>query len=252
MKLSIIRMNKTFRQMSIIGIWILMWQLLYVTVGKDLLVPSPFSTLKALGNLVQQPVFYMNIAYTLYRVIIGGAISFGVGILTALISYLSEEFREFLKPFIIVLKSTPVMGVIILALLWFNADEMPIFVCFLMCYPVAYTNILQGFLSVDKGLLEMSKVYQVKERYIIWNIYLPHTMPAIKSAIQLIVGLAFKVVIAAEVLAVPKYSMGYHLLNAKVFLETEELFAWLVVIVILSSLCEKGINSLLENKRRPI
>ena len=63
-------------------------------------------------------------------------------------------------------------------------------------------------------------------------------------------GLAFKVVVAAEVLAVPKYSMGYNLLNAKVYLETDELFAWLIVIVVLSSWCEKGITYLLMRHER--
>lgn len=244
-----LRTNKILKQSIVIGIWVLIWQGLYIIVGKDILVPSPFNTFKAFTGLIKELDFYIHILFTLYRVVMGSVISFLLGILTAIISYYSLAFREFLKPFIVILKSTPVMGIIIIALLWFNANQMPIFVCFLMCYPVVYSNVLAGFLSVDNGLLEMSKVYKVKRQYVIKDIYLPHTMPYIKSATSLIVGLAFKVVIAAEVLAVPKYSMGYHLLNAKVFLETSELFAWLMVIVFLSSICEKGVIQLLNYKR---
>ena len=72
----------------------------------------------------------------------------------------------------------------------------------------------------------MSHLYGVKRRYVLKDVYIPHTMPYIKSAVSLIVGLAFKVVIAAEVLAVPKHSMGFILLTAKVYLETDEVVAW--------------------------
>ena len=233
-----------------IAIWVFIWQMIYYAVGKAILIPSPFNTFKACLRLFADIEFYSHVAFTLYRVTIGVAISLFIGMISAVISSLNEMIRDFLKPFIIILKSTPVIGIIILALLWFNSNQMPIFVCFLMCYPVIYTNILAGFLNVDKQLLEMAEVYKVKRSSIIKNIYLPHTMPYLVSATSLATGLAFKVVIAAEVIAVPKYSMGYHLLKAKSFLEIEELFAWLIIIIYLSGIWEKGVHYLLVHKRR--
>ena len=138
------------------------------------------------------------------------------------------------------------MAVIILALLWFTKNNVPIFVCFLMCYPVVYTSILKGLQEVNKDLLEMAYIFKVKQRYILKDLYLPQVRPYIESALGMIIGLSLKVVIAAEVLAVPKYSMGYNLLSAKSYLETETLFAWVVIIVILSSLCEMLVAKLMR------
>lgn len=242
-------LTNRLKNIVVLIIWILIWQGIHTYVGKDILIPSPFKTLEALSKMIITKEFHINVLVTIYRVCIGVMISFGLGLMTAIIAYFSSFFRDFLKPLMIVLKSTPVMAIIILVLLWVKSSNVPIFACFLMCYPVAYTNILTGLENVDKQLIEMGKIYKVKSIYMIKDIYIPHVTSYIKSALSLIVGLSWKVVVAAEVLAVPKYSMGYNLFNAKVYLETEELFAWVIVIVILSSLFEKGVNHLMFKKR---
>lgn len=248
MKHSIIQ--NRIRQICIIGIWLIVWQIAYLGVGKDILIPSPINTGIKLFQMMQEKIFYRHVASTIYRVCLGVAISFAAGLLAALISYFNKTFEAFLKPLVTIMKSTPVMAIIILALLWFNSSNVPIFVCFLMCFPVGYTNILVGFGSVDESIIEVTKVFRVKLIHVIKDIYIPHVGSYIKSALNLSVGVAWKVVIAAEVLSVPKYSMGYNLLNAKVYLETDEVFAWIIVIVILSTVFEKLVTKILEGKRR--
>lgn len=248
MKPSIIKNRK--RQMLIIILWFLIWHLIYKGVAKAVLIPSPYGTFKRLCEMLLEQSFYQDVAYTIYRVCIGILLSFSIGLITAILSYCYLVIQDFLEPLILVIKSTPVMAVIILALLWVHSSQVPILVCFLMCYPVVYTNILTGLRQLDPLLIEMSKVYQVKKIFVIQDIYLPHIMPYIKAALNLSVGLSWKVVIAAEVLAVPAYSMGYQLLSAKVYLETEEVFAWIIVIVALSSLFEKLIESILQIRKK--
>lgn len=230
----------------ILSIWIILWEYMYYVVGKDILIPSPYATLKRLIEMMTEADFYYNVLLTFYRVGVGVAISSLLGILTGLLAYSIRFFEECIQPFMTLLKSTPVMAIIILALLWFTKNTVPIFVCFLMCYPVIYTNVLKGLKGVDLGLIEMSKVFKVKRSVVIKDIYIPQVKPYLDAALCMSVGLAWKVVVAAEVLAVPSYSMGYNLLRAKSYLETDTLFAWVVVIVILSSLCEKGLKYLIQ------
>ncbi len=240
----------SIRKIIIVAVWIGIWQLVYIGVGKDILIPAPVSTFTKLFKMIQEKIFYHYVIHTIYRVCMGVLISFILGVTTALLSYLNKLIREFLHPLIVVIQSTPVMAVIILALLWVNSSYVPILVCFLMCYPIVYTNVLTGLGSVDFQLIEMTKVYQVKRKHIIKDIYMPHISDSIKAALNLSVGLAWKVVIAAEVLAVPTYSMGYNLLSAKVYLETQEVFAWVIVIVLLSSLFEKLISRILGSRKK--
>lgn len=230
-------------------IWLAIWQLGYFTVGSELLLPSPLQTVAALGQMVVTPAFYSNVAVTFWRVFLGVMISMVLGVITALLAYYTKWLETFLAPLIITLKVTPVMAIIVLALLWFKSAAIPVFVCFLMCYPIAYTNTLTGLKTVNKELLEMAQVFAVPQMKILRQIYLPHIKPYLASALKLVVGLSWKVVIAAEVLAVPAYSMGYNLLSAKVYLESDVLFAWVIVIIVLSTWCEGIVEHLMKRQR---
>lgn len=249
MKASTVTNNrKLIRKLIVISIWIVVWECMYYVVGKDILIPSPYATFRTLIEMMREVDFYYNVLLTFYRVGVGIIISSLLGIGTGLIAYLIKPIEELMEPLMTLLKSTPVMAIIILALLWFTKNTVPIFVCFLMCYPVVYTNVLKGFKSVDQELIEMSKVFKVKTIVIIKELYIPQVRPYLDAALCMIIGLGWKVVVAAEVLAVPTYSMGYNLLSAKSYLETETLFAWVVVIVVLSSFCESSIKYLLQKR----
>lgn len=242
-------MVNKLRSACMILIWLIVWQILYLKVGKEVLIPSPFHTLEELVSMLQVPKFYLQIMYTLERVIVGVGLSLALGLITALFSYFSQWIEAFLKPAMTLMKSTPIMAIIILALLWFESNEVPIFVCFLMCYPIVYTNLLTGFKAIDKELVEMSKVFEVKRWLCIQKCYLPQLKPYLYAALDLSVSMAWKVVIAAEVLAVPKYSVGYALLDAKRYLETREVFAWIIVIVSLSEICQWSVSRFLKRER---
>ena len=222
--------------------------MVYMGVGKALLVPSPFVTFRTLIGMLGHSNFYYQIGATLLRVIIGIVISVLGGSITAFLSYKCYFFRRLITPFINCMKATPVMAITVIAVLWFKANEVPIFVCFLMCYPIVYTNGLMGLLKLDAQLIELNKVYNVPWHQALKKCYLPQVLPYFKAALQLVTSMAWKVTIAAEVLAVPKYAMGYQMLSAKIYLETAEVFAWLIVIILLSQLCEKGVSYLLHYK----
>lgn len=59
-------------------------------------------------------------------------------------------------------------------------------------------------------------------------------------------GIGWKVSVASEVLSTPRYSIGLNLLNAKATLATEELFAWTIVVVLLSLIFEKYLDIILK------
>ncbi len=248
MTISTIRKANRTKSLLIILFWIAVWQAVYLAVGKVIIVPSPLNTLTALINMAVTAEFYYNVAATMERVIAGILISFAAGMATAIMSYLLPIVRDMLKFVVDILKATPVMAVIIFALLWLTSGNVPIFVCFLMCYPVVYTNVLSGLDSMDRKYIEMSHIYQVRTTDVIRSIYIPFVTPHIKSALSLTTGLSWKTVVAAEVLSSPKFSMGYNLLNAKVYLDTESLFAWIIAIVGLSIIFEKVVNLIIGIK----
>ena len=114
-----------------------------------------------------------------------------------------------------------------------------------MCYPVVHVNLLSGLDNISREQLEMAQTFNVSTKVQFRWIYFPSIEPEIKASLNLIAGLSWKSVVAAEVLSVPKFSMGYNLLNAKVYFETAELFAWILAIVGLAFAFEQVIHLIL-------
>ena len=85
----------------------------------------------------------------------------------------------------------------------------------------------------------MARVFRVPLWRRIRGIYLPAVMPYFRTAVSLGLGLCWKAGVAAEVIGLPTGSVGEQLYNAKVYFMTGDLFAWTVVIVVVSVLFEK-------------
>jgi len=231
-----------FKGIAVVLFWLMLWQLAAMITAMPLILPTPVTALKSLLTLLATGTFYLDVAATIYRCMLGMILSFILGVLCAAIAYKSAAARSLLSLPVNFLKATPVMAVIIYALLLLTSNNVPVFVCFLMCYPVVYINVLSGLDSMEKEYLEMARVFEVNGRDRFRWLYLPSIEPEIKASLNLIAGLSWKSVVAAEVLSVPKFSMGYNLLNSKIYFETGELFAWIISIVALAYAFERVIR----------
>lgn len=222
--------------------WLILWQLAAVLVNKPLLLPGPVDTVKTLMALAGTPEFYLNIGWTLFRCIASMALSFVLGALASACAYRISAVRRLLSLPVGFFKAVPVMAIIIYVILIAEADWVAIIVCFLMCFPIVYTNILAGLDSVSPELKEVAYIYRLTGIQQLRYIYAPSVRTQVNSAVRLIAGLSWKAVVAAEVLSIPKYSLGYEMINAKYYLETPTLLAYIVVIVALSIGIERLIS----------
>lgn len=238
MKDSTIRGKKSINKILIFIFWISIWQLAHIIIARDIYVPSPYRVFLTLGDLIFLPTFWRAIAYSIYRVIAGLFLSLILGLIIGIASALNNYVYDIINPFIKVIKATPVLSFIIIALVWFTSYNVPIFICFLMCFPIIWTNVVAGVRNVDHRLLEMSKIYRVKKLNILRKIYLPTVLPYLSAACITSLGLGWKVSVAAEVLSNPRYAIGSHLYSAKVYLDSSELFAWTFVVIVLSIIFE--------------
>ncbi len=143
------------------------------------------------------------------------------------------------------IKAAPVTSFIILALVWLPARRLSLFIAFLMTVPLAYENSFQGLAAADPLLLEMAQVFRLPRRQVFRQIYLPALAPYGLSALRTGLGFAWKAGAAAEALAVSAGTIGGQLYNAKVALETVDLFAWTTAIILLSLAMEKAVSALL-------
>jgi NitT/TauT family transport system permease protein len=131
-----------------------------------------------------------------------------------------------------------VVSFIILVLLWADARSLATITSFLMVLPIMHAGILEGIRSRDRRLLEVVTVFEVPTLRRMRAIDVPAVLPFFAAACRIGMGLAWKSGVAAEVIGVSQGSIGERLYQAKIFLESADLFAWTVVIVALSIACE--------------
>ena len=81
-------------------------------------------------------------------------------------------------------------------------------------------------------------------------IYLPALVPYLVSGCRIALGMSWKSGAAAEVIGLPEHSIGEHLYMAKIYLETADLFAWTLVIVLVSLAFERAFLALLRRGAR--
>ena len=238
-------LKRIVQTMLIAAFWFAVWQAASIIVHKSLLMPSPAETFTALGTLLGEANFWLSMGLTFYRVALGLIISFITGVLLALLASRSPMLQSLLRPIVAAVKSTPVISIIVLALVWFSSSDVPIFSCVLLCFPIFFANTLSGIQSVDKELLELASVFKVRRGRVLREIIVPSVLPNIYSATSICLGFSWKSVVAAEVLSSPKYAMGYELYKTKIYLETPELFAWTLAIIVISIVVEKGLKKLM-------
>ena len=218
--------------------WLAVWQLGSMALHSEILLVSPLRVLTTMTELLGSRIFWHSIGFSLIR-IFGGFLSAALlgSLLAALASRLSPV-RELLAPLMLTVRTVPVASFIILALIWFSSRNLSILISFLMVLPIIYTSVLTGISQRDRQLLEMARVLRADFLHRFLMIDLPEIYPFFRSACKTAIGLSWKSGIAAEVIGMPKVSVGEHLQQAKVFLDTPALFAWTVVIVCVSLLCE--------------
>ena len=219
--------------------WLVVWQCISAQLNNDILLVSPVQVIIRLGQLMMTLLFWKSVLFTLSHIAAGFFAAVVTGCIFAAAASRFRCIHVLFAPIMLTIKSVPVASFIILALIWFSSKNLSVLISFLMVLPIIYTNMLSGIKNVDRQLLEMARVFDVPRLRVVRYIYLQQILPFFYSACTVSLGLSWKAGVAAEVIGIPKGSVGERLQQAKIYLDTPDLFAWTLVIVLLSLLFEK-------------
>ena len=218
--------GKVWQRVGAAGLSLLLWQLLSAAVGSPLLLPSPVAVLTRLAALVGEVSFWQSVWFSFCRIAGGFALAL---VLATALSFAAGRF--------------PVLD---------DTAALPLFISFLMVFPILYTNILQGIRSADPLLTEMARVFRVPWHRQVRGILLPAVEPFLLAGCATALGMSWKSGVAAEVIGVVSGSLGERLYDAKIYLQTAELLSWTVVIVALSAAFEHLVLRLLRRLLRTL
>ena len=240
--------KRNLRNAGAVLFWIALWQLAAVLVHQELILPAPLAVAKRLFALAGTGEFWLTAGISLGRILAGFLCGILLGTLTAVLTSFVPPADAILTPVIRVARATPVASFIILAFLWIGKAQVPGFISMLMVLPVVWENTATGIRGTDPLLLEMAKSYRFGALKTIGKIYVPSVAPSWRAGAVTALGLAWKSGVAAEVLCLPRLSLGSEIYYSKIYLETADLFAWTAVVILLSWALEKGLVALIRRK----
>jgi NitT/TauT family transport system permease protein len=221
------------------------WQL-GATIYSPIIIPSPIETLQTLINLINSGKLWQHASETIYRGMVGFLISVLIGTPLGLVMGLNNMTRQLIQPLIVTLQVIPIISWLVLAMIWFGFEKVPVFIVVITTLPLVVINIVQGVQNVNPKLTEMAKFFKVTKRDLIVYLYIPQIVPYIFAAMSAALGTTWKAVAMAEFLSTQK-GIGASMSVARINLETAEVFAWTILLVLLGLLSDFGLQSI--NKR---
>ena len=221
-----------------VTVFIALWSLAAWKVNSEHILPGPWKTLVATVRLFADPSFLAVVGHTLLRGLLGFAIAVVAGLGLGIAGGLSDGFNAFMRPWVVIMRSTPVVAFILLALIWFKNDSVPVFIGVLTMFPMIYINIVDGIRSVDGKTVEMARFYGIDRPRMVREVYLPAIAPFVVSGVSSAVGIGWRAIVVGEVLSQPRYGIGTVMHSAQTFLQVEVLIAWTFVAILLGALFE--------------
>ncbi len=230
------------RKILIWSLYFALWQIIAMVVNQAVILPSFSDVFMRLIKHLSQSILYINLFYTLSRVILGTLIAFVFSLSFAIFSYDFKWIKQALNPLILISKTIPNITYILLVLIWFSRELSVLFVTILILFPVLYNQISISLVEINPELLELLKLYPETYYYRLIKVILPLIKVSLYEGIKGALSLGFKVGVMAEILGQVQPGLGYLMHIARMNFETVDLFAYTAIMIIVVILIEKTMD----------
>lgn len=181
------RKNKLGKALAVLFA-LLLWQIAAVAVDQKILLVSPVDVAVRMTSIWQVEGFASSIWFSFYHIAGGFLLALVVGVLLAALSGRFPWIETALWPFMITVKTVPVASFVVICLIWLSAQNLSVFISFLIVLPVVYGNMLEGIKSEDKKMLEVGSVFGMPFLKRVLYIHMPQLKPFILSACMTSLG----------------------------------------------------------------
>lgn len=246
-----VHLSKTQRSalavISIVGA-ILLWWLVTASglVGKVLLPPPP-EVVAAMARSIADGSLARHTGISLLRVLEGFVLALVIAVPVGMVMGSSQVARGLIEPIVELLRPIPPIAMIPLAILWFGIDELSkvLIIAYGAFFPILL-NTIAGFQEVDRTHIRAAQTLGASRLQIFRDVVLRSAYPFIVVGARLGMGMAFIVLVAAELIA-SSAGLGYLINDGRYSFRTDQIFLGMVCIGVLGFLLNKG---LLEAERR--
>jgi ABC-type nitrate/sulfonate/bicarbonate transport system permease component len=223
-------------------LFLLGWEI-FVRLGEiaPIYLPAPSSIAVYLYRMCVDGTIPYNLGITLLRIFAGFLLAAVSGVALGLLMGMSRVLARVADLWIAALYPLPKISLIPLLIIWLGTGEAyKIVISAVTAFFPVVISTYAGIRQVDRGLIKAAKDLGANSRQIQLNVVIPSAVPSIFSGLQLGMGVTIILVVAAEMIGgSSEGGMGYLLINAGQIMETEKVFASLIVLAVVGAVVIK-------------
>src|SRR5262249_7908842 len=218
------------------------------SAGRASVRPARAGVLAGVVRLSQSGALPINLVTPLLRVLAGFALAVLLGVPGGLLLGSNRALGTFFEPILPVLNTVSSAIWAIFAVIWFGlSPATPIFVVLMTAFPLIVTNVWQGTQAVNADYVELAQALRLSRPKNLVKIYLPSILPYFFSGARLAFGFGWRVSLVAETLGASS-GVGYRLRQASDLIQTDQVFAWTIVQIVMMLVIEIGMLQPLERR----
>jgi NitT/TauT family transport system permease protein len=243
------KLKRILPSLALLTIIIALWWVIVVRTD-SLFFPTPLAVVTGVMELVDDGTLWEHIFASLRRVGAG----FGLAVLVAVpmglwMGRVDGAFRT-LNPIFQIMRPISPIAWIPLAILWFGVNEMsPIFLIFIASVFPMIVQTAAGVHTIEKRYLHAAENFGVSRSTLFRQVIVPAVLPEIVVGMRISLGVAWLVVVAAEMIAL-RSGLGYLIIDSRNAGNRYDLVIAAMIIIGLIGLCLDGLMRLLEGLKQ--
>jgi len=220
-----------------------------VVLSGSTIFPTPWQVAVGLADLARRGLLLKHVVASLFRVTVGYLLAAALAIPVGMLMGWFAPAHAFLNPLVQGLRPISPIAWIPLAILWFGVGDLsPIFLIFLSSFFPMVVGTTAGVLTIDRKYLRAARNFEYSGLRLFRRVILPAALPQIVTGMRIGLGVAWLVVVAAEMIAVSS-GLGYLIIDSRNAGNRYDLVIAGMIIIGLIGLALDGIMRLLENMK---
>jgi len=243
-----IKINKKKLVYNLLGIGFIfvLWLVISNIYQNSLIIPKISEVFSALFNLMKTSRFFELLYKMIIRIILTVSVSLIVALILAMLSFKSNGFYQFLNPLITILKTIPIIAIIIMLLMSIGFDLAPYVATSFVIIPIIYEMVYSSLTQIDSTVTDDLKTLTDNNLNVIVRFYVPLIIPSIITSVVQSFGLGLKVMLMAEYISPRTNTFGAEINRYYMNNQMDYVFAIIIIVVILVFICDKILKLIRE------
>jgi len=196
----------------------------------DYFLPTPQSVWVEFIRQIREGILFQDVAVSIYRILVGWLISTLAAVPLGILMGNYRLFEDTFEPFIDLVRYMPAVAFIPLTILWVGVgDTQKFLILFIGTFFQEVLLIMDNVKNVPQDLIQVSKTLGLSQREILTDVILRCALPGVWDTFRITLGWAWTYLVVAELVAASS-GLGYRIMRAQRFLDTEAIILGILVI----------------------